>query len=154
MSLRLMTRGVSTVLRLKASNWRVMPEARSAADLICAVLSASRLPAGNSFGQDLRVAEDDGQQIVEVVSHAAGQTADSLHLLRLAQSLLERHPLGDVMHQRRHAEHSTRLVDERRVVPVTSDRAAVLRDVVIRVSRSTTLTQQRLPHLVHKLAML
>ena len=46
MSFKLMTRGESTCLRLKASNWRVMPEARSAADLICAVLSANRLPGG------------------------------------------------------------------------------------------------------------
>ena len=36
MSFRSMTRGESTCLRLKASNWRVIPAARSAADLICA----------------------------------------------------------------------------------------------------------------------
>ncbi len=46
MSFRLMTRGESTCFRLKASNWRVIPAARSAADLICRVLSAS-LPAGS-----------------------------------------------------------------------------------------------------------
>ena len=36
------------------------------------------------------VAEDDGEQVVEVVRDAAGQLADRLHLLRLAQRLLGR----------------------------------------------------------------
>ncbi len=58
-----------------------MPEARSAADLICAVLSANRLPGGNAFGQDLRVTENHSEQIVEVVSDAAGQTSHGFHLL-------------------------------------------------------------------------
>src|SRR5262249_44849686 len=39
-------------------------------------------------GQQLEIATDHGQQIVEVVGDAAGQLADRLHLLRLAEMLL------------------------------------------------------------------
>ena len=42
------------------------------------------------------VAEDGGQQIVEIVRDAAGELPDRLHLLRLAQLLLEPPALGDV----------------------------------------------------------
>ena len=42
-------------------------------------------------------AEDRGEQVVEVVSDAACQLADGLHLLGLAQLLLEAEPLGDVL---------------------------------------------------------
>ena len=41
-------------------------------------------------------AEDHGQQVVEVVGDAAGQPADRLHLLGLAQLLLQLQALGDV----------------------------------------------------------
>src|SRR5580692_2360385 len=62
--------------------------------------------------------------------------------------------LGDVMHQRRHPKHSSRLVDQRSVVPVAGNRAAVLGEVVIRVSSSPILPEQLLPDLVHHLPML
>ena len=42
------------------------------------------------------VAADDGEQVVEVVGHAAGQAADGLHLLRLAELLLQLAALGDI----------------------------------------------------------
>jgi hypothetical protein len=38
--------------------------------------------------QGFQVADDDGQEVVEVVRHAAGELADSLHLLRLGKLLL------------------------------------------------------------------
>ena len=38
--------------------------------------------------QRLQIADDDGQQIVEVVRDPAGQLADRLHLLRLAKLFL------------------------------------------------------------------
>ena len=41
-------------------------------------------PRGNEF----RVADDRGEQVVEIVRHTAGQTPDSLHLLRMAQLFL------------------------------------------------------------------
>ena len=41
-----------------------------------------------------RLALDHGQQVVEIVSHAAGQLADGFHLLRLPQLRLETGALG------------------------------------------------------------
>ena len=38
-----------------------------------------------SIQQKIRIAEDRGEDVVEVVRDAAGKTADRLHLLRLAQ---------------------------------------------------------------------
>ena len=46
--------------------------------------------------RELRVAGDRSQEIVEVVSDAAGELADSFELLRLAKLLLELALLGDV----------------------------------------------------------
>ncbi len=42
-------------------------------------------PVGDGFGQYPDGAGDDGQNIVEVMSHAAGQLADRFHLLGLAE---------------------------------------------------------------------
>ena len=41
-------------------------------------------------------ADDAGQQVVEVVGDAAGELADGLHLLRLAQQVFDRPLLRDV----------------------------------------------------------
>ena len=46
--------------------------------------------------QEFAIADDDGEQIVEVVRHAARQLADRLHLLRLREFGLQRLLLGDV----------------------------------------------------------
>ena len=43
------------------------------------------------------VAEDDGEDVVEIVRHAGGEAADGFHFLRLAQFVFEPHPLGDVL---------------------------------------------------------
>ena len=60
-------------------------------------------PLVNARCERLQIADDDGQQVVEIVRHAAGQLADALHLLRLGelllralQRLLGLAPLGDV----------------------------------------------------------
>ena len=55
--------------------------------------------------QQLRVAGDDGQQVVEVVRDAAREAADRLQLLRQREPLLEPQPLGHVVreHERRPA---------------------------------------------------
>src|SRR5207245_2121992 len=42
------------------------------------------------------VAADYGEQVVEVVRHAAGQPADGFHLLRLAELLFQLPALGDI----------------------------------------------------------
>src|SRR5207247_1886122 len=59
-----------------------------------------RLAGRKRLRDQLGVREDDGEQIVEVVSDAAGELADRLHLLGLAQLLLERAPLRHVLRDR------------------------------------------------------
>ena len=49
------------------------------------------------LAHEIGVPEDRGQHVVEVVRDAARQAADGLHLLRLAQLLLEALALGDVL---------------------------------------------------------
>jgi hypothetical protein len=47
-------------------------------------------------GQQLAVADDHGEQVVEVVGHATGEAAECLHALLLLQLALEQLTLGDV----------------------------------------------------------
>ena len=49
-----------------------------------------------ALGDDVEPADDDRQQVVEVVRDAAGQLAQRLHLLALAELLLRGLELGDV----------------------------------------------------------
>ena len=51
--------------------------------------------AGDVATEQLQVAADDLQDVVEVVRHAAGELADGLHLLRLAQLRLGLRAFGD-----------------------------------------------------------
>ena len=90
------------------------------------------------------------------MSYAAREPSNSFHLLRLAQPLFQSHALGNILRQRGHAEYSSRLIDQRRVVPLTRDDAAVLGDVVVLadVAGSAFLLQQSLPDLVYVLAEL
>ena len=53
--------------------------------------------------QQIAVARDHGQEVVEVVGDASGQATDRFHLLRLAQLSLEPPRLGDIVHERQHA---------------------------------------------------
>ena len=46
--------------------------------------------------QELRLGRDDREQVVEIVRHAAGEAADRLHLLRLAELCLELALLGEI----------------------------------------------------------
>ena len=96
-SFRLTMRGASICLRLKARSWRVSDEARSAALAISCAGPRRCGSAPEAFEQELRVAGDHHQQVVEVMRNAAGQAAHRFHLLRLAQLLLERAPFGNVL---------------------------------------------------------
>ena len=84
------TAAASTCWRLKASSCRVSA-ARALGGLLD--LLDDRARSGSSArarsSEQLAVAEDDGEQVVEVVRDAAGEPADRLHLLRLAELLLE-----------------------------------------------------------------
>ena len=52
---------------------------------------------GNRLGEQLRVGQDDGEQVVEIVGNATRELADRLELLRLPQLLFQRPPLGHVL---------------------------------------------------------
>ncbi len=65
--------------------------------------------------QQRQVAEDDGEQVVEVVGHAAGQLADRLHLLRLTQLLFQGVLLGNVPEDAEHADDAVQAVAHRRL---------------------------------------
>ena len=56
-----------------------------------------RVIGGGPFQGELGVAEDHRQHVVELVGHAAGQQADGLHLLCLAELFLHLAELGDVI---------------------------------------------------------
>ncbi len=63
--------------------------------------------------EKIRVAEDRGEQIVEVMGYSAGQPADAFHLLRVQQLPLQADPLGfrvlplaDVPHDRKNRLHA------------------------------------------------
>ena len=98
-ALRSSTRGCSTCRRLNASSWRVSAAARADAFLISSAWRRSRA-SSMPLDQELAVAEDHGQQVVEVVGDAAGEAADRLHLLRLAELLLELLLARKVAHDR------------------------------------------------------
>ena len=81
--------------RLKVNNCRVRFAARSAASPICR--AESKASSGRARErQQRRVPLDDGQDVVEIVRHAAGQLADRFHLLRLPQLCLQALPLGHI----------------------------------------------------------
>ena len=63
--------------------------------------------------QEIGRGADDGQQIVEIVRHAAGQLSDRFHLLRLAQRFLALAALGDVDGLRHRADDRAVLIAQR-----------------------------------------
>ena len=90
------TCGCSICRRLNASSCRVSDAARSPADWISTRSCRSGSSVGHVVEHQVAVAENRRQQVVEVVRDAAGELADRLHLLRLAQLLFELAALGDV----------------------------------------------------------
>ena len=80
--------GWRTFRRLKASNCSVSEAALSPAVLISRTCCDGRFVALQTVLKEVAVGEDGGDQIVEVVGDAAGEPANRLHLLGLAQMLL------------------------------------------------------------------
>ena len=78
----------STCFRLKASSCRVSTAARSAVSSMFSMHVRCGGPAAGRASSRSAVAQDDGQDVVEVVRDAAGQPADRLHLLELPELLL------------------------------------------------------------------
>ena len=59
-------------------------------------IAAGRGAGGETIQREAGAADDDREQVVEVVRDAAGQPPDGVHLLRLTQLVLELPALGDV----------------------------------------------------------
>src|SRR6516164_8713446 len=58
-------------------------------------------------------------------------------------------PLGDVMDQRRHSQHSAAVVDKRSVVPLARDDACALSEIFVCVNLASFRIQQLSPNLVY-----
>ena len=78
--------------------------------------------------EQLRIARDRREHVVEVVGDAAGELADRLHLLRLPQLLLELLLLGDVEEEALVADDRAVLVADRDRLVEHPDDASVARD--------------------------
>ena len=134
-SLSASTLGCMVCLRLKARSWLTSDGGaqRVLMDLVDFLeRGIARLMAHQ---KEFAIADDDGEKIVEVVRHAAGELAHGLHLLRLGEFGLQRLLFGDV-HQIEHdlplagmglanssAMRSSPLADLGRAVPPPSGRS-------------------------------
>jgi hypothetical protein len=67
---------------------------------------------GQRLERQVGIAVDRGEEVVEVVGHAAGELPDRFHLLRLPQLLLERYPFGDVARVRDEERGVSRRVEQ------------------------------------------
>ena len=76
-------------MRAKASRLRVRSEPRSAAVAMLSAMLVQFLVRRQLLGEVLRIAEDDGQQIVEIMRDAAGELTHRLHFLGLGEFLVE-----------------------------------------------------------------
>ena len=56
-------------------------------------VGTARVGGAHAVHDDVRVAEDGGEQVVEVVGDAASESTHRFHLLRVAEQLLELGPL-------------------------------------------------------------
>ena len=82
--------GCSTCRLEYAKSWRVNAAARSAASRTLPRLAPQRIRSGDRGQHQLRRNQHDAQEVVEVVSDAAGEAPHRLELGGLEQPLLER----------------------------------------------------------------
>jgi len=73
-------------------------------------MTRSPSPRGDFSGRQLGKTYDRGEDVVEVVGDPAGERAQGLHLLGLAELGFEFLPLGDVARGRKDAHHGSRLI--------------------------------------------
>ena len=83
-------------------------------------------PFGHDLDQLVAVAEQHGDQVVEVVRDAGGEAADRFHLLRLPQLVLEPIALAQVAGDRGDADHLA-VADQHAAVDVDRDANALAR---------------------------
>ena len=76
------------------------------------------------------IAVDDHQQVVEVVRDAAGERAQGLHLMRLADALFELLFRGPVLHDDHHTGSPALIVVQQRDAVAEPDRGAILVRIV------------------------
>ena len=84
---------------------------------------SKRIFGRESVIDELRVATDDGQQVVEVVRDSAGQLSDSLHLLGLAKLVLLTLLGGGVLHDHREGTLTSSRADDLTIEPDRDQRA-------------------------------
>ena len=100
--LRFRSFGCSTCRRLCDSNWRVSAGRALAGlhDLLHRRVVRVRL--GDGIQQNLAIAVDDGQQVIEIVRDASGQHAHRFHFGGLPELFFEPIALGHILE---HGEH-------------------------------------------------
>ena len=84
-----MVSGCSVWCRLSVSSWLVMTAAWLPASWMASTGSRSDAVRAEPVQQDLAVAQDHRQQVVEVVRHPAGQRRDRFEPLRLRRAGLQ-----------------------------------------------------------------
>ena len=112
-SLRSSTTGSSRLRRANVSS-RLVSRAPISAALLARASRSLLLGIGELHLQQLVVAGDDGEQVVEVVGDAAGELPDRLHALRLAQRLVLHDLLADVAVEQHEADEQPLLVAQHR----------------------------------------
>ena len=149
--------GRSVWRREKASSWRTRPAARLAFCLIC-MMSWKDGSVGAVVGeQQVGIADDRGQDVVEVVRDAAGELADRLHLLALDEVLLQRCAARWCRERRRSRRRPRRPADPRRETKNRAERGgspvratSTGRDVALAgARRGDRLAQRRVIALGH-----
>ena len=85
--------------RLNVSSWRVKEAALSqgSLDFLEVLFRAGRGHPTSSSDSDSLKPIRNGQDVIEIVRHAAGQPAHRFHLLRLQQLLFATAPLLDLL---------------------------------------------------------
>ena len=109
-ALRLTTCGCSTCFRLNASSCLVRCVARSADFITSESSSRFGSPGAEAIEDQIAVAVDHREQVVEVVRDAAGQPADRFHLLRLTELLLQPLQFRDVAGHANQPDHLSLVV--------------------------------------------
>src|SRR6185312_9923535 len=104
-----------------------------------------RLVAELAFEQ-LEIAGNHGQHIVEVVRDAAGELTDRFHLLRLAERVLDATPLGGLAQEADAADHLAAAAVKRREEAVIIAVAAALGDGVALVVERGLAAVERAAH--------
>src|SRR5512144_1900970 len=110
-------------MRMLAPNVRLVPREREQA--MCQLPGAAGRPkriveefpilgiAADALLQELQIAHDNGEQVVEIVCDAAGELAHCFHLLRLPELLFDLFAFSDVLLHRDKVDDPVPVLDRR-----------------------------------------